>query len=132
MTPLDPKNANFSTIEFRAEPPMFFIYILVVYEEYIIKSSNFNIRKISLVRVPLWFFRGHFLHPQKLPLGATARSHFLWDPRGLAPSVLALYQRAKLYLKGTSPGPCPVVEQQNWEERHPGCGCPPHVQLIAT
>ena len=31
--PVDPKNANFSTIEFRAEPPMFFIYILVVYEE---------------------------------------------------------------------------------------------------
>ena len=31
--PLGPKNANFSTIEFRAEPPMFFIYILVVYEE---------------------------------------------------------------------------------------------------
>ena len=31
--PWDPRNANFSTIEFRAEPPMFFIYILVVYEE---------------------------------------------------------------------------------------------------
>ena len=30
---LGPKNANCSTIEFRAEPPMFFIYILVVYEE---------------------------------------------------------------------------------------------------
>ena len=53
--PLDPKNANFSTIEFRAELGMLVIYILVVYEEYIIKSSNFNIRKFSRVMVPLWF-----------------------------------------------------------------------------
>ena len=34
---------------------MFFVYILVVHEEYIIKSSNFNIRKFSRVRVRLWF-----------------------------------------------------------------------------
>ena len=66
--PLDPKNANFSTIEFRAELAMLVIYILVVYEEYLIKSSNFNIRKNSRVRVPPWVFRGHFLHPSKSTL----------------------------------------------------------------
>ena len=31
--PWDPKNANFSTIEFRAELPMLIIYIVEVYEE---------------------------------------------------------------------------------------------------
>ena len=66
--PLEPKNANFSTIDIRAEPPVFFIYILVVYEEYRIKSSKFNIRKIARVRVPPWVFRGHFLHPSKSTL----------------------------------------------------------------
>ena len=66
--PLEPKNANFLTIEFRAEPPMYFIYILVVYEEYIIKSSKFNIRKITMVRVPLWFLEVIFCIPQKVPL----------------------------------------------------------------
>ena len=65
--PLDPKNANFSTIEFRAELAMLVIYILVVYEEYIIKASNFNIRKNSRVRVPLGFFGAIFSIPQKLP-----------------------------------------------------------------
>ena len=87
MTPLDPKNANFSTIEFRTEPPMFFIYILAVYEELQIKSSKFNIRKISRVRVPLWFLGVKICIPQKLPSGTTARSHFLLDPPGLAPTV---------------------------------------------
>ena len=33
--PLDPKNDNFSSIEFRAGPPVFFIYILVVYKDII-------------------------------------------------------------------------------------------------
>ncbi|KAF0138464.1 MAG: hypothetical protein FD143_3658, partial [Ignavibacteria bacterium] len=47
---------------------VFFIYILVVYKEYIIKSSKFTIRKISRVRVPPWVFRGHFLHPSKSTL----------------------------------------------------------------
>ena len=78
--PLDPKNANISTIEFRAELAMLVIYILVVYEEYIIKSSNFNIRKNSRVRGhfrgPLGFLGAIFCNPQKLPLGSTARSHF--------------------------------------------------------
>ena len=64
-----PKNANFSAIEFRPEPPMFFIYILVVYEEYLLKASKFNIRKISRVRI----FVVTFCFP-KLPLGSTARA----------------------------------------------------------
>ena len=81
--------------------------------------------------VPLWFLGVIFCIPQKLPLGSTARSHFLWDPRGLASSVQAIYQLAKLYLKGSRAGPCPVGGQQNWAERHPGCDCPPRVQLIA-
>ena len=66
--PLNPKNANFASIEFRAELARLVIYILVVYEEYIIKSSNFNIRKNSRVRVPPLVFRGHFLHPSKSTL----------------------------------------------------------------
>ena len=73
--PLDPKNANFSTIEFRAELAMLVIYILVVYEEYIIKSSKFNIRKIRGSGSPLGFLGAIFCIPQKLPLGSTARSH---------------------------------------------------------
>ena len=58
---------------FEPNRPCFFIYILVVYEEYIIKSSNFNIRKISMV---IWFLGVIFCISQKLPLGSKARSHF--------------------------------------------------------
>ena len=78
--PLDSKNANFSSIEFRAGPPIFLIYILVVYNEYIIKSSKFNIRKISRVRVPLGFLGVIFCIPQKVLLGSTARSDFFMGP----------------------------------------------------
>ena len=74
--PLDPKNANYSTIEFRAEPPMFLIDIQVVYEEQLIKASNVNIPKFSKVRGALWFLGVIFCIPQKLLLGSTGRSHF--------------------------------------------------------
>ena len=47
---------------------------------------------------PLWFLGVIFCIPQKLPLGSTAGSHFLWDPCGIAPSVHAICQLAKLYL----------------------------------
>ena len=84
---LGPKNSNFSTIEFRAEPPVFFIYILVVHEEYIINSSKSNIQKIARVRDPHWFLGVIFWIPQKVPLGSTARAHFLWDPPWITPAV---------------------------------------------
>ena len=95
--------------------------IQLVYEEYIIKASNFNIRKISRVRVPIWF-QGHFFASRKnyQPLGTCSRSHFYGTIKGAAPSVYSIYQLAKLSLKGSSPGPYPVLPQQNWTERPPG------------
>ena len=62
---LGPPKANFSTIEFLAELAMLVIYILVVYEEYIIKSSNFNIRKNSRARGDHWVLGGSFFAPLK-------------------------------------------------------------------
>ena len=77
MTPrgtLGPKKMLISQIQsFEPNHPCFFIYILVVYEEYIIISSNFNIRQFSRA---IWILGVIFCISQKLPLWSTARSHF--------------------------------------------------------
>ena len=79
---LGPQNANFSTMEFRAELALLLIYILVVYEEYIIKASNFNIRKNSRARGDPWVFGGHFLHPLKITLRINGPVSFFMGPSG--------------------------------------------------
>ena len=57
---------------------------------------------------PFCFFWDHVLPPQKLPLGSTARAHYLWDPPRVTPSVPAQYQLTKRFPSGSSPGTsCP-------------------------
>ena len=94
-----PKNAKIKSIEFRAELPMFFTYILVAYEEQLIKSSKFDIRKFSRVRVPFGVY-GSFFHPSKITLRSNGpRSFFMGSSLGHPLCTCTISTRQTLHFR---------------------------------
>ena len=107
-------------IEFLDEQPTYFIYILAVYERITNKIMKMWHSKNFEGKSPPFGFRGLF----GLPLGSTARSHSLWDPSGLAPSVHAIYTNSTNYTWSAQ-----AVGSVQWADRKTGQSDTRHVTV---